>query len=157
MLITIAQRGQTRNLEKISMEAAVPWCKSRNRARNPFSGHYDALLGLCSQMCLESLQDWLLEPCRVQNPNDWTYDLNPISFKGRNGSAGCKSKRKPPLTQNLFVRKYIQTFMFRTQESGLVIFFGRKKNLFLIPEENRNILSGTRGHRDFSLDSMGQV
>ena len=47
--------------------------------------------------------------------------------------------------------------MFRTQESGLVIFFGRKKNLFLIPEENRNILSGTRGHRDFSLDSMGQV
>ena len=70
MLITIAQRGQTRNLGEISMEAPVPRCKSRNRARNPFSGHYDALLGLCSQMCLESLQDWLLEPCQVQNPND---------------------------------------------------------------------------------------
>lgn len=70
MLITIAQRGQTRNLGEISMEAPVPRCKSRNRARNPFYGHYDALLGLCSQMCLESLQDWLLEPCQVQNPND---------------------------------------------------------------------------------------
>ena len=72
MLTTIAQRGQTRNLGKISMEAPESWCKSRNRDRNPFFGHYDALLGLCCQMCLESLQDWLLEPCQcqVQNPSD---------------------------------------------------------------------------------------
>ena len=52
MLITIAQRGQTRNLGKISMEAPVPWCKSRNRARNPFSGHYDAPLGLVIVKCV---------------------------------------------------------------------------------------------------------